>query len=133
MPHAGERNEQTGGNPTNTLGHRIVEAREQSGLSTAQLARRLGVATRTLRNWETDHTEPRSNRLVMLSGLLGANPIWLLRGAGDPPNHEPEIAPIRLAELHDRLIELQDQLGQISTEIGDLVAHLHKQEMKRGR
>ena len=41
-----------------TLGARIGYARERAGLSTAQLARRLGVKSRTLANWERDETEP---------------------------------------------------------------------------
>ena len=37
-----------------TLGGRIVYAREALDLTTAQLARRLGVKTETLHDWETD-------------------------------------------------------------------------------
>jgi DNA-binding transcriptional regulator YiaG len=36
-----------------TLGERLVLAREDQDLSTSQLARRIGVQTETLRNWET--------------------------------------------------------------------------------
>ena len=52
-----------------TVAERMVSAREALGLSTAQLARRLGVQTRTLSAWETGASEPRSNRLVNLAGV----------------------------------------------------------------
>ena len=44
-----------------TLGGRIVHARELQDLTTAQLARRVGVKTATLHEWETDRSEPRSS------------------------------------------------------------------------
>jgi DNA-binding transcriptional regulator YiaG len=47
-----------------TLGARIVLAREDQHLSTSQLARRMGIQTETLRNWETGRKQPRSNRLL---------------------------------------------------------------------
>lgn len=68
-----------------TLGERICSARSSLGLSTAQLARRLGVKTTTLQGWESDRSEPRSNKLVMLAGLLNVSPTWLLVGKGTPP------------------------------------------------
>ena len=53
-----------------TLGDRLARARDAAGMSQSQLARRLGVKLQTLRNWESDRSEPRANRLQMLSGLL---------------------------------------------------------------
>ena len=69
-----------------TLGGRICKAREVLELSTAQLARRLGVNTQTVQAWEQDQDEPRSNRLVMLAGVLNVSPSWLLIGAGESPS-----------------------------------------------
>jgi len=68
-----------------TLGERICKARDASGLSTAQLARRLGIKTGTLHSWESDRSEPRSNKLVLLAGVLNVSPTWLLVGRGTPP------------------------------------------------
>ena len=34
------------------IAERLIKARELRGLTTSQLARRLGVRTQTLRNWE---------------------------------------------------------------------------------
>lgn len=68
-----------------TIGGRITRAREQMGLSTAQLARRLGVKTSTLANWETDRIDVRSNRLATLAGMLNVSATWLLTGRGQQP------------------------------------------------
>ena len=68
-----------------TIGGRISRAREAIGLSSTQLARRIGVRTQTLRLWETDRSEPRSNRLAMLAAFLNVSPTWLLMGRGEAP------------------------------------------------
>ncbi len=66
-----------------TLGDRIAAARSAAGLTQAGLAGRLGVGTKVVSAWEHDRSEPRANRLTMLSGLLGVSVAWLLTGLGD--------------------------------------------------
>jgi len=68
---------------TSTFGDRLAHAREAQGLSAEQLARRLGVRVAAIENWESDRSEPRSNRLQMLAGLLNVSIIWLLTGSGE--------------------------------------------------
>ena len=61
-----------------TLGGRIFECREKSGLSTEMLASLLGVRPATLKAWENDRSEPRVNKLVALAGLFGVSPTHFL-------------------------------------------------------
>lgn len=68
-----------------TLGGRISRTRDELNLTTAELARRLGVRSNTVHDWETDRSEPRANRVTMLAGVLGVSPTWLLTGIGEPP------------------------------------------------
>ena len=88
-----------------TLGDRIAAAREAAGLSKADLARRLGVRKDTVAGWEEDRSEPRANRLSMLSGMLNVSMRWLLSGEGDgveaPPAEpsEAEDLAVLLAEM----------------------------------
>lgn len=101
-----------------TLGGRIVAAREAGELSTAQLARRIGVKTETLSAWESDRSEPRPNQLVTISGLLNVSPTWLLTGAGESPSHgatPTDMMQIRsvVARLHDRALAIADELRQL--------------------
>ena len=70
---------------TASIGERITAARTCIQLSTAQLSRRLGVQTKTLSRWQHDISQPRSNRLAMLAGVLGVSPQWLLVGEGEGP------------------------------------------------
>lgn len=114
-----------------TLGGRIANARELSGLGAAQLAKRLGVKTKTLLNWENDKSQPRANRLAMLGGALGVSPSWLLAGFGDGPVADLTTGELRMAmraldqarNLHqqtaDLLLGLQRQLEAMSTHIDD--------------
>ena len=68
-----------------SLGSRIAAARKLNQLTIAQLARRLGVQTKTLTSWQNNSVPPRASRLAMLSGVLGVTPKWLLAGAGKGP------------------------------------------------
>ena len=85
-----------------TLGERIIHAREQQGLTTAQLARRLGVKSSTLQEWESDRSAPRSNRLITLAGVLSVSPTWLLMGYGERPGDT-----LTADQCHD-ILELGD-------------------------
>ncbi len=75
-----------------TFGDRLARAREYASMTQAQLARRLGVKVATIKNWEFDRSEPRANRLQMLSGLLNVSIIWLMTGEGEggPAMHDTE-------------------------------------------
>lgn len=68
-----------------TLGGRISLAREASGLSVADVVKRLGVRATTYEAWESDRSEPRANKLVALAGILNVSPPYLLSGLGKQP------------------------------------------------
>lgn len=103
--------------PALNLGERIVQARERAGFSTAQLARRLGVKTRTLSSWEKNASEPRSNRLMTLAGSLNVSPIWLLNGTDEyAPNEEA----VHLSEMRERVASLQRVIESLSSMVSDL-------------
>ena len=71
------------GPETATFGDRLAAARENAGMTQAQLARRLGVRKATLTGWEDDLSEPRANKLQMMAGLLNVSIMWLLNGLSD--------------------------------------------------
>jgi transcriptional regulator with XRE-family HTH domain len=99
-------------NETATIGDRIAGAREAAGLGQSELARKLGVKIKTVRGWENDLTEPRANKLQMLSGLLNVSLMWLLNGEGqglDAPMDEQPISPdvaALLRELREIRVEM---------------------------
>ena len=101
-----------------TLGGRIVHAREAQGLTTSQLARRMGIKTDTLQGWESDRAEPRSNRLLTLAGMLSVSPTWLLTGVGEAPVEaftETEMMHIRdsVVRMREQAMTLVDELEQL--------------------
>ncbi len=117
-----------------TFGDRVTGAREAAGMSQKQLAKRLGVKLATLEAWENDLSEPRANKLQMLSGLLNVSLVWLLDGSGDgigpAPNDTPageEVSDIlaelralkaRAAKTANRLGALEKRLVKVARENG---------------
>ena len=114
-----------------TFGDRLALAREAQGLTQEQLARRLGLRTPTIENWECDRSEPRANRLQMLAGFLNVSMGWLLTGEGEGgPNLRSdgktvstalsallgEIRDIRVANIrtNDRLAKLEKRLREMA-------------------
>lgn len=92
--------------PVATFGDRLAAARVAQGLSQEDVAAKLGVRLKTLRNWEDDQSDPRANRLQMLAGVLGVSLRWLMTGLGEGapsggmPAQSPDVTAI-LAELRD--------------------------------
>ena len=107
-----------------TLAERIVEAREAAGLTTPQLAHRLGVRIATLAAWESGKGEPRTNRLMMLAGLLSVSPTWLLCGRGTAPS-EPagdDVGALRasLGELRSMIAVMGEHVQNLEERVATL-------------
>ncbi len=114
---------------TATIGDRIAGAREAAGMQQSELAERLGVKLDVIEAWEDDVKEPRSNRLLRLSGVLNVSVMWLLNGEGDgisapdetPQTHRDigavlkEVADIRkdISNNAERLAQLENRLRQM--------------------
>lgn len=107
-----------------TFGDRLTGAREAAGLSQSDLARRLGVRLKTLRDWENDVADPRANRLQMLAGMLNVSIMWLLTGRGDGLDAPSEAAP-ETAEARALLTELRD-LRSEATALAERMGKLEK-------
>ena len=113
---------QAGSDASNTLGGRLVSAREAIGLSTAQLARRIGVKTESLSAWEDDRDEPRANRLVTIAGVLNVSPSWLLSGAGEGPS-DP-LAVTEMMAIRSTIERLRETMISVTDELEDLEQRL---------
>ncbi|MBM7066873.1 helix-turn-helix domain-containing protein [Actibacterium sp. 188UL27-1] len=90
-----------------TFGDRVAGAREAVGLTQTELARKLGVKVKTVRGWEDDLSEPRANKLQMLSGLLGVSLMWLLNGEGEGVD-APDTQAVLGADVKSLLGELRE-------------------------
>jgi transcriptional regulator with XRE-family HTH domain len=111
---------------TNTLGGRIVHARESEELTTSQLARRLGIKSTTLQAWESDRSEPRSNRLITLAGMLNVSPTWLLTGYGERPSGE--MTETEMMHIRSTIDRIREQTEAIVAELNQLNERLSSYE-----
>ncbi len=112
-------------NTAATFGDRIAAAREAQSLSQKSLARKIGVASKTLDAWENDLSEPRANRLQMLAGILNVSISWLLTGEGEgieTPDQPAE--PVEIRELMSEMRVLRSQMTQAADRIGVLEKRL---------
>lgn len=73
----------TGTVPEWTLGDRLRKARTWAGLTTEELAEDLDVTSRTVTNYETDHTRPRRPVVALWALRTGVAFEWLDGGDGD--------------------------------------------------
>lgn len=64
-----------------TLGDRIRQAREQTDISQAELARRIGLSKNAMNAIEAGDTDPRASRIVAIARELGISTDALLLGA----------------------------------------------------
>ncbi|WP_147125582.1 helix-turn-helix domain-containing protein [Shimia ponticola] len=107
-----------------TFGDRVAGARNAAGMDQKQLARRLGVKLQTVRDWEDDVSEPRSNKLQMLSGVLNVSMSWLLTGEGEGvsgPDEDP-VAGVTLEDLvalRADLLAALKRLDRLETRLKD--------------
>jgi transcriptional regulator with XRE-family HTH domain len=120
-------------NDAATFGDRVAWAREALGLTQPDLSRKLGVKLKTLEGWEADTSEPRANKLQMLSGLLNVSISWLLTGEGEGPNPHDIDAPFDrdlehvLAEmraLRTRLLQDAERIAVLEKAVRERVRDL---------
>ena len=101
-----------------TFGDRLAAARDAQGVTQKTLARRMGIALKTLEGWENDLREPRANKLQMLSGILDVSMSWLLTGEGQGVETEtitdaPEMTEIlhEMRALRTDMLRSTERLG----------------------
>ncbi len=111
---------------TATLGDRLAGAREGLGMSQADLARRLGVKLKTLQNWEDDISEPRANKLQMVSGVLNVSVMWLLNGEGEGPDRPggSGALPSDISSLLGEVRGIQGEMSALAARLGQLEKRL---------
>jgi transcriptional regulator with XRE-family HTH domain len=101
-----------------TMGGRLLRARDAAGMTINELARRLGVQVSTVQAWENDRSQPRANRLSMLAGVLNVSLSWLLHGVGSGPTDESRNELVQSMSLQlDRLRRLQRESAKVTAQI----------------
>jgi HTH-type transcriptional regulator, cell division transcriptional repressor len=111
-----------------TFGDRVAGAREAANLTQETLARQLGVKLATIQNWENDHSEPRANKLQMMSGMLNVSMRWLLTGEGEgveTPSHannvDMQTALADLSRMRAQMLALSQDMGHLEKRLRSLM------------
>ena len=117
-----------------TLGGRLQNARARQGLSVSEVAKLSGVQKKTLMNWELDRSEPRSNRLIQLAGVLGVQAAYLLDGQGGdaplPQRSKDEVKAV-LADLEAQAETLARdilRIGEAIQQLGNQITRLRQSD-----
>ena len=105
-------------NDAATFGDRISAARESKDMSQKALAKRLGVGLKTVDAWENDTSEPRANKLQMLSGVLNVSIPWLLTGEGEGLDPQVTRMPNDIREALEELRLLRSEMLRSAERIG---------------
>jgi len=72
-----------------TLGGRLLAARESAGLTMAALSKQIGVSASSVRDWECDRAAPQTDQLVRMAAVMGVRPLWLMSGDVDGAAQAP--------------------------------------------
>lgn len=118
-----------------TFGDRLAAARENVGLSQADLARKLGVKLKSIQVWENDVSEPRANKLQLLSGILNVSLVWLLNGEGEgvaAPGESAEI-PAEVGKLLAEIREIRGKMLHLSERLARTEKQLRKALLETSR
>ncbi len=106
-------------NDSTLVGYQIVKARETKGLSSLQLAKRVGVEEATLLNWENERSSPRANRLAQVAGILGVPLAWLIAGEEDLNEYDtPDLK--ETASIESKLENAEQLIQQLSALVVDI-------------
>ena len=117
-----------------TLGGRLQNARARQGLSISEVAKLSGVQKKTLMNWELDRSEPRSNRLIQLAGVLGVQAAYLLDGQGGDaplPQRSKDEVKAMLADLEAQAETLARdvlRIGEAIRQLGNQITRLRQSD-----
>lgn len=75
--------------PAWSIGERMAKARQTVDLDPSQMAARLGVTDRTIRNWENGVHPPKRAALLAYEQVTGV-PMWWLEGDDGGDNPSPD-------------------------------------------
>lgn len=90
-----------------TIGSRITQLREQSGMSQSDLARRMHVSRASVQSWECGTNYPSTDNLIALAKILHVSTDYLLNISAtktvniDGYNHDEQGMVLRMIQYFD--------------------------------
>lgn len=111
--------------PRTPFGERLAAAREQAGLTQAQLAERLGLTQVAVALWERKAVSLRPEQVAAVADILGVTTDYLLGRHDKPP--APKGPPGRLRQLFEKAYKLpRHEQNQIVKFVEAYVDRYHK-------
>lgn len=107
-----------------TMGNRIVRARESAAMSQGDLARHLGVRKKTVEGWEADRSEPRAHLAMRMAGILSVTPTWLIGGFGEAPSEE--VVSLEIRSIRNQLEQMKEFRQRTDEAIASIEATLDR-------
>lgn len=88
-----------------TIGSRIIMARERAGLSQEELADLIHRSQRTMQAYEADETAPSTKPLRMMAEILNVTTDWIMEGEDATPLMGDRVAVQELLESLDAKVD----------------------------
>lgn len=63
-----------------TINERLFSTMKDQGISIRELSRRTGITASTISDWNTKHTNPSADKIMILCDVLNISPSYLLTG-----------------------------------------------------
>ena len=86
-----------------SIGERIVQLRNDKGVSQGQLAQILGVSRQAISKWENDQTSPDTLHLIKLADVLDTEVEYL--ATGRKPVYEEAPIVVNMVHKVDKVVE----------------------------
>lgn len=100
-----------------TIGERIRSARKESGLTQAQLAKLCGVATITIRQYESNKRQPKLDQLARIAQAMGLYASDIIGDEWDSVDMKGSFGDASNEPMRARLIAVFDRLNDDGQEI----------------
>jgi len=111
---------------TETVITRLKHAREEAGLTLAELASAIGYAQTTLSSVENGHDQPSRRLLTKWIEALQINEAWLKTGQGEP--FEPTDTRKTRVSGHELVAPIRFRIGRVREHATELLRELDQLE-----
>ena len=97
-----------------TISYRIFELLKERKMSQKEFAKRTGIAESSISDWKKKRTNPVSDKILIISEVLGVSPYYLLSGAenGGERSRENRLYVISKDSELGNLVETYQRLDQ---------------------
>ena len=97
-----------------TISDRIFELLKERKMSQKEFAKRTGIAESSISDWKKKRTNPVSDKILIISEVLGVSPYYLLSGAenGGERSRENRLYVISKDSELGNLVETYQRLDQ---------------------